>query len=145
MEERAAGRHAGLVMMSPPQSPPAVRWTYAVLAWLLVAALLVQFLLAGVGVFAGGGYGAHGANAAVIALLMLLALAGSAAARRSWQTIALHGLLLVLLVVQGFLVTFPGAIAALHPLNGAVILTLALALAYRAWQAARQRDQLREV
>jgi Family of unknown function (DUF6220) len=145
VEEEPDAPHAGLVMMSPPQSPPAVRWTYAVLAWLLVAALLAQFLFAGIGVFAGGGYGAHGANALVIAILMVLALAGSAVARRPWQTTALHGLLLVLLVVQGFLVTFPGPIAALHPLNGALILTLALPLAYRAWQAARQRPRRSEV
>jgi hypothetical protein len=116
-----------------------------VLAWLLVAALLAQFLFAGVGVFAGGGYGAHAANASVIALLMLLTLLGSAVTRRPWRTTALHGVLLLLLVVQSLLVAAPGPIAALHPLNGALILVLALPLAYGAWKAAGQRPRPREV
>jgi uncharacterized protein DUF6220 len=130
-------------MNRPRDLAPIVRWAYAVVAWALVAALLAQFFFAGIGVFAAGGYGAHAANASGIALLMLLTLAGSAAARRPWRATALHGVLLLLLVVQSLLVTGPGPVAALHPLNGAVILLLAAPLAWRALQAARRGEPYR--
>jgi hypothetical protein len=127
-------------MKRPLHLSNTVRWAYAALTWALVVALLAQFFFAGMGVFAGDGFQLHRIGAWVIGLLVLLALVGSAVARRPGRTTALHGGLLLLLVVQALLLGAPGPVAALHPLNGVLILLLALSLAWGAWQAARGRE-----
>lgn len=58
--------------------------------------------------------------------------------RQGRRSIALHGALVPLLVVQALLVAAPGWLAALHPVNGILILLLATVLALRAWQTARR-------
>jgi hypothetical protein len=111
---------------------------YRGLAGLFVAGSVAQFFLAGLGVFGtGAAFGVHATVGAVLALasVVLLALAGvltlsGSLARRS---AGLAALLAVLMVVQYSLVELFSeavpALAALHPINGLLVLGVALSLA----------------
>jgi hypothetical protein len=129
------------------------RWAYAVIAWLLVAAVLIQFALAGVGVFApvnfcdivpngrsGCGFALHAwFGRSLLFLLFLLVPLLSLAARAPRRTAALSWALLGLLVLQGLLL-FPyydgpmelRPLSALHVVNAVVIVFVALHVAGRA-------------
>ena len=116
----------------------AARLGYRILAGLFVAGAVVQFYLAGLGVFGtGAAFGVHATVGTILAYasIVLLVLAGVLAlgggvARRS---AGLAALLVVLMVVQYALVElFSGAVpalAALHPVNGLLVLGAALLLA----------------
>ena len=116
----------------------AARLGYRILAGLFVAGAVVQFFLAGLGVFGTGtAFGVHATVGTILAFasVVLLVLAGVLAlgggvARRS---AGLAALLVVLMVVQYALVElFSGAVpalAALHPVNGLLVLGAALLLA----------------
>jgi Family of unknown function (DUF6220) len=116
----------------------AARLGYRILAGLFVAGAVVQFFLAGLGVFGtGAAFGVHAtvgtilAFASVVLLVLtgVLALGGGVARRSA----GLAALLVVLMVVQYSLVElFSGAVpalAALHPVNGLLVLGAALLLA----------------
>ena len=99
------------------------------LAWVIVAVVIAQFFLAGLGIFGATGFGAHrgtGYLAIGLALvLVLLALAGWVGSLR----IGLSALLLVLVIIQSLLPKGPSLVAALHPVNALLILGVAVALA----------------
>ncbi len=128
-----------------------LRRSYQVVAWLAVVAIITQFLLAGLGVFATaqvGGFGPHrlyGATAVLLSILLLIAF--SFVARVPWRYTGLAGLLLFQFFLQYVFLQFywhagstiPGTswyispnlrpVAALHVLNGLLVLWVALHIA----------------
>ena len=114
----------------------ALRRTYVVYAWLILAAVIVQFFLAGLGVFAGtSNFQLHAAFGDILFLVMVLDLLLAFAARLPRGIIGLTALLPVLVAVQSVLITawrsgLP-VVAALHPVNGLAIFALAGSLALR--------------
>lgn len=114
----------------------AMRWTYVVFSWAILAAVVVQFFLAGLGVFEGtGGFQAHVALGYSLLFVMLIALVQTFTARLPWRTIGLTAVLPVLVFLQSVLIQLWHAglpdIAALHVVNGLAIFTLAGFLALR--------------
>jgi len=101
------------------------------LAWVILAAVIAQFFLAGLGIFGVAGFGAHMMTGNLIGvaslILVILALVG----RLGGATIGRSALLLVLTIVQSLLPRGPSLIAALHPVNALAILFVALLLARR--------------
>jgi uncharacterized protein DUF6220 len=110
---------------------------YRGLALLFLAGAVLQFFLAGLGVFGAASFGPHmtvGKLLALVSLILLvlaaiLALTGGLSRGR----VGLAALLLALMVLQWTLVeAFSGsapALAALHPVNGLLVLSVAFALA----------------
>jgi len=95
---------------------------YAAVAWLLLAAVIVQFFLAGLGAF-GGGFLAHVVFAWLIAIVIVLLVIVSFAARVPWRMTGLAGLLVLLWAVQLVLAhTGVSYISALHALNALAML-----------------------
>jgi len=130
------------------------RWLYAITSWLLVVAVVMQFLLAGIGVFApvnfcnlvpnesfGCGFALHAwFGRMVLSLLFLLVLVLCFAARAPRRTTALTAALPGLFVVQGLLLLPPELgvafrpVAAIHVVNGLLILFVGLRVAGQARQ-----------
>lgn len=106
------------------------------LAWVVFAAVVAQFFLAGLGIFAGAGFSVHRLNGYLLILeslvLLVLALVGSVGSVR----IGLSAAMLALTVVQSRLPDAPALIAALHPLNAVAILFTAQQLAWRGLRSA---------
>ena len=124
----------------------AARIVYRYLTALFLADVLLQFFLAGAGVFsAGPGTAAressaldpHRMNGTVVTVLALLLLAAALAARNGRWRWALP--LLVLTVLQPVL-AIAGAAGGLHVLNAVVILGIGGMLAYRAWRGDRRQQ-----
>lgn len=121
------------------------RIAYLVVAWLFVAAVIVQVFLAGLGVFAGAAnWRTHvrfGWGIAWLPLiLILLALVGRLpGAVGRWLA-----LLFVVYAVQTMLPGFrrdTPVVAALHPVNALAVFGIALIHARRAWSLVRgQRE-----
>ncbi len=114
----------------------AMRWTYVGYAWIILAAVIVQFFLAGLGVFAGASnFQMHRMFGYIISFVMLIGLLLAFAARLPWRAIGLTALLPVLIVLQSVLLLVGGAglpaAAALHVVNGLAIFSLAGFLAMR--------------
>ncbi len=106
-----------------------LRQTYAVFTWLFLTAVVVQFFLAGLGVFVNPeDFGFHAMFGAIILLIGLLALALSFAAGLPWRTTGLTTLLPALVLVQVALVelghAFLPALAAFHVINALVIFSV---------------------
>lgn len=111
----------------------AARSIFAVASWFLVAGLIVQVFLAGLGVFdsperfelhASFGFALQG-----LPFVMLLSGLAGALGRR---LIGLSALIFALFFVQSLLVSVRAdapAVAALHPLDGFLILFLSIAVA----------------
>ena len=112
------------------------------LAWTIFAAVLVQFFLAGTGIFGEEAWGDAAFNPhritgllLVPTSLILLILAGVAAFTKNLpgRTVGLAALLFVLFIVQAALViAFSESapiIAALHPVNALILLGLSFHLA----------------
>ena len=121
----------------------AARIIYRYLTALFLADVLLQFFLAGAGVFsAGPGTAArdsstldpHRGNGMLVMILALLLLAAALAARNGrWKwTLPLF----VLTLLQPVL-AIAGAAGGLHVLNAAVILGIGGMLTYRAWRVDR--------
>jgi hypothetical protein len=112
------------------------RTIHLAVAWLLVAALVVQVWLAGRGIFDTTGFEPHRDLGFTLGLapivLLVLGLLGGMGRR-----VALLGLgILVLIILQSVFVavrTDMPAVAALHPVNGFLILFLAIVLARDSW------------
>jgi lysylphosphatidylglycerol synthetase-like protein (DUF2156 family) len=110
---------------------------YRALAWLFVAGAVIQFFLAGLGVFGAASFGPHMtvgkllwlASLILLVLAAILALSGGLSRGR----VGLAALLFVLMVVQWSLIEAfskgAPALAALHPVNGLLVLSVAFALA----------------
>jgi Family of unknown function (DUF6220) len=119
---------------------------HVVLVWLLVAGLLVQVFLAGMGVFDGAAaFTTHrdfGYTLTLLpAVLIVTSLVGGFG---RWEAIA-SAVMLGQFILQSVLVlqreSIP-AIAALHPVNGFLILLIAVWLgrdAWRQWQVPAER------
>lgn len=130
-----------------------MRWAYVGYAWIILAAVVVQFFLAGTGVFAGASnFQTHANFGNAIFLVTLVGLVLAFAARLPWRTIGLTALLPVLVGLQSVFIEFwhsgLGDLAAFHVINGLAIFSLAgfLALRSRGYIAVRQRRAaLREV
>jgi hypothetical protein len=106
------------------------RTAYVVVVWIFVACLVVQLFLAGLGTFAGyQNFLTHRDFGYLFGLLVLPLIILAALARLPRRFILLSLLLLVLFAMQSVLILFRSdapSIAALHPLNGVLILLIAL-------------------
>jgi Family of unknown function (DUF6220) len=110
---------------------------YRGLTWLFLAGAVLQFFLAGLGVFGAASFGPHMtvgkllwlASLILLVLAAILVLSGGLSRGR----VGLAALLFVLMVVQWSLVEAfskgAPALAALHPVNGLLVLSVAFALA----------------
>jgi hypothetical protein len=123
----------------------AARIIYRYLTALFIVDVLLQFFLAGAGVFsAGAGTAArdsstldpHRSNGLAVMLLALLILVAALVARDGRWKWALP--LLVLTVLQPVL-AIAGAAGGLHVLNAVAILAVGSLLCYRAWHGDRIR------
>jgi hypothetical protein len=104
---------------------------FGVAAIYLVGAV-VQFFLAGLGVFGASSYDAHRAFGLILVLVTLVLLVLSIVGRMPRTTLILTVVLLGLNVLQMVLAnTDVGEVAALHPVNGVVIVFLAYELTQR--------------
>src|SRR5262245_56913704 len=105
------------------------RWAHVVAAWLFVAGVLIQALLAGLALSQLGGSGDFGMHIefgyTVMGILALLVIVTALIGRCPRSQVGLSALLLILYVVQPTLATFRDSsptIAALHPVNAMVML-----------------------
>ena len=111
---------------------------YQGLAWLIFGASVLQFFLAGLGVFRAGGLGPHRTvgDLLILASLVLLILAGAllfaGSLARMWFGLA--AVLFALTLLQYFLASDllqddARALSALHPVNGLLLVALSYTLA----------------
>ena len=105
------------------------RRAYAGLFWAIMVAIVLQFFLAGWGVFAFDGldeFIPHFIVGDLIGLAILLGVPLAFAARVPWKTTGINAGLFLLMFLQAFLAHVPvRGIAALHVVNGLVILGVA--------------------
>jgi hypothetical protein len=108
-------------------------------SWLLVAGLVAQVFLAGLGVFSSSAsFATHrdvGYSLSLLPIVLLIAgLVGGLGRRLALIAV----LVFVLFILQSVFVvmrTSAPAVAALHPLNGFLILLLAIVIARESWLA----------
>lgn len=106
--------------------------SHLLIARAFVALVVVQFFLAGLGLFATTGFGPHELNAGLLSLLTVVLVALAVAGRLGRTLTATSVGLLVVVAVQGFLPLVRDdapIVAALHPVNALVVLAVGLALA----------------
>jgi hypothetical protein len=102
-----------------------------VLAWVFVACLAVQVLLAGFAIFDGPGYWhAHESFVHVFEYLPIILLILAITARLPAWTIWLTVVEIAQIVLQYALVGIGDVAGAFHPLNGMVLFVIAIVLAY---------------
>ena len=109
-----------------------MRWVYAGWFVLISAAIVLQFYLAGYGVFGFNGlngFGAHLVVGDLIGIAILLGIGLAFAARVRWRLTGINGGLLVLMAIQAAL-AYAGVqgISALHVVNGVLIFVVTLYL-----------------
>jgi uncharacterized protein DUF6220 len=118
------------------------RWIYFGWLALTVAAIVLQFYLAGYGVFGFNGlngFGAHFVVGDLIGLSSIVGIGLAFAAREPWRTTGLNGLFFVLMVIQVILAhTGVQVISALHVVNGVLIFGLVAYLTRAAYRYAMQ-------
>jgi hypothetical protein len=114
---------------------------HAITASLLVVGLLLQVFLAGLGVFDDPTFFlTHRDTGYTLELWALVVLVVAALARAGRSQVGMAAAILGLFFVQSILVAMresAPAVAALHPVNGFLILLLSIVLARRAWDIAR--------
>jgi uncharacterized protein DUF6220 len=112
------------------------RTIHMAVAWLLVAALVVQVWLAGRGVFDTTGFAPHRDFGYTLSLLpivlLVLGLLGGMGRRDALLAAGIFGLFILQSVFVAMRTSTP-AVAALHPVNGFLILFLAIVLARDSW------------
>lgn len=115
------------------------RTVHLALAWLLVAGLIVQVFLAGLGVFKGpASFETHRGWGYMLELLPLFLLIVGLVARLGRRPALLAAGIFGLFILQSVFVALRESspeIAALHPVNGFLITFLAIVLARDAWLA----------
>jgi hypothetical protein len=117
----------------------AISRVHAGLALVAMAAIVLQFFLAGVGIFGAGSIQAHRISGYIITLAAVLLLVFALGGRLGRPRIIFSALLLVLLVVQIALIESNQPwIEALHPLNALAILGVTAQLAMRGRGAVRR-------
>jgi hypothetical protein len=110
--------------------------------WLFVACAVGQVFLAGLGVFGlpPGDFSAHRAWGYTFGYLTLIILVLAIIGRFSRRIVSLSALLFVLFALQSILVAvrddYP-SVAALHPLNGFLILLVAIVMGRDGWRLVR--------
>jgi len=117
-----------------------MRWFYVGWLGLTSAAIVLQLYLAGYGVFAFSGLSAFGAHlflGFLIGVAVLVGIVLAFAARVPWRITRINGVLSVLMVIQFVLAHRVQGIAALHVVNGFLILALMLHLTGEAWKLAK--------
>ena len=106
-----------------------VRVAFAALAWLFLACVVVQFFLAGLGVFAGAeNFEVHRQFGYLFGWLPVIMLVLAAVGRLGRRWIGLSALLFVLFIMQSVFVVLRDslpAVAALHPVNAVAIFFIA--------------------
>jgi hypothetical protein len=113
------------------------RLAHAAIAWLFVAGLLVQVFLAGLGVFEGPArFVTHRELGYALSLVAIVLLILAVVGRLGRRQVGLAALIFVLFLLQSVFVlqreTAP-FVAALHPVNGFLILLLAVVVARSSW------------
>jgi hypothetical protein len=121
--------------------PRYFRWIYFGWLALTVAAIVLQFYLAGYGVFAFNGlppFDPHRAVGDLIGIASLIGIALAFAARVPWRVTGINALFFVLMVIQSTL-AFAGvqAIAALHVVNGVLIFVVVAYLTREVYRHAK--------
>jgi hypothetical protein len=114
-------------------------WTaLAVVAWLFAGCIVIQVFLAGLGVFdSPQRFLTHRDFGYLFGWLSLVALLIAVIRRLPRRLIGLAGLTLVQMALQSVLILFresAPALAALHPVNGVLLLVTTLVLARLAWR-----------
>lgn len=113
------------------------RWGLALVAWLFVGCIFVQFFLAGLGVFdKAASFAAHRGFGYVFGWLTLVLLILAIVGRVPRRLVGLSALALLLFALQSVFVAlrddYP-AVAALHPVNGVALVLVAIVIARSAW------------
>jgi len=101
---------------------------YSALGWLVLALTVLQFFLAGLGIFGASSFSAHESVGYALHGITLLVLVAALLGPRTGRDIGMAFVLLVIATVQVYLPELRGdapAIAALHPLVALLILGLA--------------------
>lgn len=115
------------------------RTIHLVVAWLFVAGLVVQVFLAGLGVFSGtAGFATHrdvGYSLSLLPIVLLIVGLLGGLGRRLALLAALEFVLFMLQSVFVAMRTSAPEVAALHPVNGFLILLIALLIARESWAA----------
>lgn len=112
----------------------AARYAYVALAWIFLAALVVQVFLAGLGMFSTDprDISLHVDLGWILHLAPILVLVAAAVGRVGRATLLWVGALLVSVLVQPFLALADDTsvvLAALHPVNALLMFAIALRLA----------------
>ena len=130
------------------------RQAYVYGIWLLLAAIIVQFFLAGLGALDSSAFWVwHVTNGSVVALLPLVLVAvgayGRVPGRTLWLTAGVFGLVVLQSVLIGpYRAAATGwvrAIAGLHVVNGLLVFWVILKLVERATQLSTRRPQIRSL
>jgi hypothetical protein len=130
---------------------PIARTIHLVVAWLFVAGLVAQVFLAGLGVFSSAAsFATHrdvGYSLSVIPIVLIVAGLLGGLGRRLALLAALVFGLFILQSVFVLMRTSAPAVAALHPVNGFLILLLAIVIARESWlaRAAAASEPIRTV
>jgi hypothetical protein len=114
-------------------------WTaLAVVAWLFAGCIVIQVFLAGLGVFdTPRAFLTHRDFGYLFGWLSLVALLVAAIGRLPRRLVGLSALTLVQMALQSILILFredAPALAALHPVNGVLLLVTTLVLGRLAWR-----------
>lgn len=120
----------------------AARSAFPFVAGLFAVCAIIQVFLAGLGVFDDpSSFATHRDFGYVIELIpivmLVLALVGGMPRRFAGLSALLFGLFILQSVFVAMRESMP-AVAALHPLNGFLILAIGVLLAWQSWQARRQ-------
>jgi len=116
---------------------PIARTIHLVIAWLVVAGLVIQVWLAGRGIFdSSAGFATHRVLGYTIGLAPIVLLVLGFLCGMGRRVAILAVAIFVLVIVQSVLVVMRTSnpdIAAIHPVNGFLILLLAIVLARNSW------------
>ncbi len=126
-----------------------LRKAYVGVAWLYLAAVVVQFFLAGLGVFVSPeDFKFHAIFGGIILLIGLIGLILSFLAQLPWKTTGLTALLPVLVLVQSTLVEMGRSgvhlVAAFHTVNALIVFSVAAYIALNARALAELSTRSRE-
>ncbi len=121
------------------------RSAHLVVAWLLVAGVIVQIFLAGLGVFRGPeSFATHRDFGFMLELLplvlLLLGVVAGLGRRAALLAACIFGLFILQSVFVGLRADAP-EVAALHPVNGFLIAFLSIVLARDSWLGRRATTQ----